>query len=52
MQRLRMLPIVFFIAFLMAFFVETVAASGDSSDSFDISHLYPLGGALLVAGLM
>ena len=52
MQRLRMLPIVFFIAFLMALFVETVAASGDSSDSFDISHLYPLGGALLVAGLM
>ena len=52
MQRLRMLPIVFFIAFLMAFFVETVAASGDSSDSFDISHLYPLSGALLVAGLM
>ena len=47
-----MLPLVFFFAFLMALFVETVAASGSSSDSFDISYLYPLGGALLVAGLM
>tara|TARA_B100001741_G_scaffold82226_1_gene66698 strand:+ start:497 stop:3583 length:3087 start_codon:yes stop_codon:yes gene_type:complete len=47
-----MLPLVFFIAFLMALFIETVAASGSSSDSFDISHLYPLGGALFVAGLM
>ena len=52
MQRLRMLPLVFLIAFLMALFVETVAASGSSSDSFDISYLYPLGGALFVAGLM
>ena len=47
-----MLPLAFFIAFLMALFIETVAASGSSSDSFDISHLYPLGGALFVAGLM
>ena len=52
MQRLRMLPLVFLITFLMALFVETVAASGSSSDSFDISYLYPLGGALFVAGLM
>ena len=52
MQRLRMLPLVFLIAFLMALFVETVAASGSSSDSFNISYLYPLGGALFVAGLM
>ena len=52
MQRLRILPLVFFIAFLMALFVETVTASGSSSDSFDIRYLYPLGGALFVAGLM
>ena len=52
MQRLRLLTLVFGFALIATLFIETATASGNSSDSFNISYLYPLGLALLVAALM
>ena len=52
MQRLRLLPLVFVFVLVATPFVETATAAGNSSNTFDISYLYPLGLALLVAALV
>ena len=47
-----MVSLLFVGALLIAFIVDSVSAAGDSSNSFDIAYLYPLGLALFIAGLM
>ena len=52
MQRLRLVTLLFALGLLCTLFFDTASAAGNSSESFDISYLYPLGLALLVAALM
>ena len=52
MQRLRLVTLLFALGLLCTLFFDTASAAGSSSESFNISHLYPLGLALLVAALM
>ena len=52
MQRFRLVTLLFALGLLCTLFFDTASAAGNSSESFDISYLYPLGLALLVAALM
>ena len=52
MQRLRLVTLLFALGLLCTLFFDTASAAGSSSESFNISYLYPLGLALLVAALM
>ena len=52
MQRLRLLSLFVVFALFCTLLTDSVTAVGESSESFEISHLYPLGLALFVAAMM
>ncbi|MEC8312574.1 MAG: tetratricopeptide repeat protein [Candidatus Thermoplasmatota archaeon] len=52
MQRTRTVALLFIIVLTISLAFEFVTAEGAEANSFDVSYLYPLGGALVIAGLM
>ena len=52
MQRTRTAALLFVLIFVITTFLDVAKADGHQTESFDISYLYPLGAALVVAGLM
>ena len=52
MQRTRTVALLFIIVLTISLALEFVTAEGAEANSFDVSYLYPLGGALVIAGLM
>ena len=52
MQRTRTVALLFIIVLTISLALEFVTAEGAEANSFDISYLYPLVGALVIAGLM
>ena len=52
MQRTRTAALLFVLILVITTFLDAAKADGHQTESFDISYLYPLGAALVVAGLM
>ncbi|MEC8541391.1 MAG: hypothetical protein VXY53_06100, partial [Candidatus Thermoplasmatota archaeon] len=52
MQRTRLLALLAVILLSISFTLDFASAEGAEANSFDISYLYPLGCALIIAGLM
>ena len=52
MERSKTLLLSVVSLFLFSFFIESAAADGSGAEGFEISHLYPLGSALIIAALM
>ncbi|MBK71365.1 MAG: hypothetical protein CMB43_02925 [Euryarchaeota archaeon] len=52
MQRMRIAVMLSALFITIIAFLDVAKADGNQSQSFDISYLYPLGCALIVAGLM
>ena len=52
MQRTRLVALLAIILLSISFTLDFASAEGAEANSFDISYLYPLGCALIIAGLM
>ena len=52
MQRTRTAALLFVLILVITTLLDVAKADGHQTESFDISYLYPLGAALVVAGLM